>query len=105
MRPRWSSDEIRVFLDVYANWESSLRTTKGKKKSVWAKIHRQYLLSCRKLKINTERDIRQLQDKLRYLLKEYTRVKDNNRSTGCNREDFEFLDEMDNIVGSTRPTR
>ena len=37
--------------------------------------------------------------KTNYLLKEYKRVKDNNRSTECNREDFEFLDEMDIIVG------
>ena len=95
--PRWSSDETRVFLQVYADWEKSLRT-KGKKKTVWTNVHKQFLLSCKKAKITTERDIRQLQDKVRYLTTQYKRIKDNNRRTGCSREDWEFFDEMDEIL-------
>ena len=62
-------------------------------------MHKQFLLSCEKAKITTERDMRQLQDTVRYLTIQYKRIKDNNRRTGCSREDWVFFDEMDEILG------
>ena len=62
-------------------------------------MHKQFLLSCKKAKITTERDIRQLQDKVRDHTTQYKRIKETNRRTGCSREEWEFFDEIDEILG------
>ena len=94
---RWSDDETVIFLEVYKKWEKKMRT-KTKKKSIWELMHKQYMIKCTKSGIKSTRDIRQLQDRQRYLVREYKRVKDNNKASGRGREDFKFYDQVDEII-------
>ena len=65
------------------------------------------MIKCTKSGIKSTSDIRQLQDRQRYLVREYKRVKDNNKASGRGREDFKFYDQVDEIIGqreSVNPT-
>ena len=94
----WTNDETKIFLAVYAKWEKKLRTH-SKKNSVWDAILKQYYLLCKQYRVESSRTTPQLKDKARYLLAEFKKISDANKSTGKKRRDFKYYDGMMNILG------
>lgn len=98
MRTRWSDVETKIFIDVFKQWEERLRTFQGKKRDIWARIQKHFVRACAKLGVETDKlDVRQTEDRYRYLVKEYTRMKENPLGGQLEKKPFRFYDEMDEI--------
>lgn len=94
--PNWSDAETRFLLEI---WRDSFPISRRRNSGAWDTIAKKLNNILKGQKISSFRTGVQCKARIKYLQDEYKRVKDHNSRCGNDRETFEYLEEVDEVLG------
>ena len=94
--PNWSDAETRFLLEI---WRDSFPISRKRNSGAWDTIAKKLNNILKEQKISSFRTSVQCKARIKYLQDEYKRVKDHNSRSGNDRETFEYLEEVDEVLG------
>ena len=94
--PNRSDAETRFLLEI---WRDSFPISRKRNSGAWDTIAKKLNNILKEQKIRGFRTSVQCKARIKYLQIEYKRVKDHNSRSGNDRETFEYLEEVDEVLG------